>query len=148
MGGICSFLARVVVALVVTVEPRAAVAAGDGVHGELLPLSAQDYRARRTIGGVATGGPVPHGAGVRGRRAPVVRVSAVECIGWRLAAASWDRLGERSAASTYPVSVTNGRADLAGVARLGTARAARASSRLSGGAGAVPAAPRSGAALI
>ncbi len=33
-------------------------------------------------------------------------------------------------------------ADLVAVSRLGTARAARASSRLSGGADAVPAAPR------
>ena len=38
-------------------------------------------------------------------------------------------------------------ADLVAVSRLNTARAARASSRLSGGADAVPAAPRSGGAL-
>jgi hypothetical protein len=34
-----------------------AVAAGDGVHGERLPLSAQDY------GGSRNGGLVPYGAG-------------------------------------------------------------------------------------
>jgi hypothetical protein len=44
---LCTFLGHVIVDQVVTVEVMRAVAAGDGVHGEPLPLSAQDYRGSR-----------------------------------------------------------------------------------------------------
>jgi hypothetical protein len=42
VGGLCTFLVRVAATLVVIVNLRA-VAAGDGVHGEYLAPSAQDY---------------------------------------------------------------------------------------------------------
>jgi hypothetical protein len=60
VGGLCSFLVSVAVDEVPPTDPDAAVAAGDGVHGELLPPSAQDYKGSRH--GVS----VPHRAGFGG----------------------------------------------------------------------------------
>jgi hypothetical protein len=59
-GGLCSFLVRVVAALVVIAGLMRAVAAGTGCTGNVLALSAQDY------GGWRIGGLAPQ-VGVRGR---------------------------------------------------------------------------------
>jgi hypothetical protein len=120
VGGLCTFPVGVVVDQVVTIELMRAVAAGDGVHGERLPLSAQDYRGSRH------GGISPPWGGVRGRARPRVRVSAVECIDLASGCCELETDQGRSAGARIRCAWRLVVLIWRGVSRLGTARAARA----------------------
>jgi hypothetical protein len=107
------------------------------VHGGGLPLSAQDY---------GEGGwramPPSRGPG----QSPGLRVSAVQAPARRPAAASWDTTGGNRPGARIRSALRMAVLIWRGVSRLGHGARRAGLPRRERGAGAVPAAPRSGAA--